>query len=91
MAEASARNHGEEPQLRHQLTTDQLEEASASSIQNSALKESAGLKERFKQEDDEPSVDPLVYEKQKVFNLVLDTSSAVDAGEIKETSFESLN
>ena len=59
---------------------------------NSAKKEAAGLKARFEQE--EKVQDPVLFEKQKIFNLVLDTSMANSQSRlsaIKETSFESLN
>lgn len=60
---------------------------------NSEKKATAGLRARHKQEETE--LDPLLYEKQKVFNLVMDTSMAESnperPSEIKETSFASLN
>ena len=68
------------------------EEEALSSMPNSAKKEAAGLKARHEQEEKVPN--PILFEKQKIFNLVLDTSMANSQSRvsaIKETSFESLN
>ena len=45
---------------------------------NSERKAAAGLKARFDQEDQEEFVDPMQFEKQKVFKLVMDTSQTND-------------
>ena len=63
------------------------EEEALSSMPNSDKKPAAGLRERF--DEEEVVEDPILFEKQKVFNLVLDTSMRMSA--IKETSFESMN
>ena len=63
------------------------DEESLSSMPNSDKKPAAGLKQRF--DEEEVVEDPILFEKQKVFNLVLDTSMRMSA--IKETSFESMN
>ena len=60
----------------------------------------SNLKARFQAEQSEEKrwkkVDPVQFEKQKVFNLMMDTSmdqqsSRIRPSQIKETSFESLN
>lgn len=50
------------------------EEEALSSMPNSERKAAAGLKARFDQEEKEEFVNPMEFEKQKVFNLVMDTS-----------------
>ena len=65
------------------------DEEALSSMPNSEKKPAAGLKERF--DEEEVVEDPMLFEKQKVFNLVLDTSMRMSGSANRETSFESLN
>lgn len=71
------------------------DEEALSSMPNSEKKAAAGLRARHNEEEKE-ELDPLLYEKQKVFNLIMETSMAESnlqhrPSEIKETSFASLN
>ena len=70
---------------------DAEDEEALSSMPNSEKKPAAGLKERF--DEEEVVEDPMLFEKQKVFNLVLDTSMRMSGcgSANRETSFESLN
>ena len=65
------------------------DEEALSSMPNSEKKPAAGLKERF--DEEEVVEDPMLFEKQKVFNLMLDTSMRMSGSANRETSFESLN
>ena len=70
------------------------DEGRLSSIPNSEKKAASNLKARFDEEEREDKFDLGLVEKQKVFQLLLDTSmglsSCIRPSQIKETSFESL-